>query len=52
VDAFLAANSTWKLEPPPDDAVPDEVLDEGKLRVLPQRHGTDGAFAARLRRVS
>jgi 16S rRNA C967 or C1407 C5-methylase (RsmB/RsmF family) len=23
----------------------------GRLRVLPQRHGTDGAFAARLRRV-
>ena len=28
------------------------VLDHGMLRVLPQRHGTDGAFAARLRRVS
>jgi 16S rRNA (cytosine967-C5)-methyltransferase len=52
VYAFLAANSGWKLEPPPDDAVPDDVLDDGKLRVLPQRHGTDGAFAARLRRVA
>jgi 16S rRNA C967 or C1407 C5-methylase (RsmB/RsmF family) len=30
--------------------VPGEVLDRGLLRVLPQRHGTDGAFAARLRK--
>jgi len=52
VDAFLTSNSAWKLEPPGDDAVPDDVLDDGKLRVLPHRHGTDGAFAARLRRVS
>jgi len=51
VDAFLAADSAWKLEPPADDAVPNDVLDDGKLRVLPHRHGTDGAFAARLRRV-
>jgi len=28
------------------------VLDAGRLRVLPQRHGTDGAFAARLRKAS
>jgi len=52
VDAFLAGNPGWKLEPPPDGAVPKDVLDDGKLRVLPQRHGTDGAFAARLRRVA
>jgi 16S rRNA (cytosine967-C5)-methyltransferase len=52
VDAFLAANPGWQLEPPPGDVVPSDVLDGGKLRVLPQRHGTDGAFAARLRRVS
>lgn len=51
VDAFLAANPGWRLEPPPADAVSDDVMDHGKLRVLPQRHGTDGAFAARLRRV-
>jgi 16S rRNA (cytosine967-C5)-methyltransferase len=29
-------------------AVPGEVLDGDWLRVLPQRHGVDGAFAARL----
>ena len=51
VDAFLAGNSAWKLDPPPDGSVPSDVVDDGKLRVLPHRHGTDGAFAARLRRV-
>ena len=52
VERFLAANPSWQLEPPPEGAVPAEVIDDGKLRVLPQRHGTDGAFAARLRRIS
>jgi hypothetical protein len=40
-----------RLEPPPEGAVPAAVLDAGRLRVLPQRHGTDGAVAARLRRA-
>jgi len=35
----------------PVGAVPPEVLDgAGRLCVLPQRQGVDGAFAARLRR--
>jgi 16S rRNA (cytosine967-C5)-methyltransferase len=50
VEAFLADHPDWMLEPPPAGAVPATVLDAGRLRVLPQRHGTDGAFAARLRR--
>jgi 16S rRNA (cytosine967-C5)-methyltransferase len=50
VNAFLQRHPEWKLEAPPAGAVPDEVLDEGRLRVLPQKHGTDGSFAARLRR--
>jgi 16S rRNA (cytosine967-C5)-methyltransferase len=50
IDAFLAENPGWRLEPPPAGVVPETVLDAGRLRVLPQRHGTDGAFAARLRR--
>lgn len=50
VEAFLADHPEWTLEPPPEGAVPATVLDAGRLRVLPQRHGTDGAFAARLRR--
>ncbi|MGH7651168.1 MAG: 16S rRNA (cytosine(967)-C(5))-methyltransferase RsmB [Gemmatimonadaceae bacterium] len=52
VDAFLADNLGWILEPPPAGSVSPDLLDRGRLRVLPQRHGTDGAFAARLRRVS
>ena len=51
VEAFLAANRGWKLEAPAPGTVPDETTDGGYLRVLPQRHGTDGAFAARLRRI-
>jgi 16S rRNA (cytosine967-C5)-methyltransferase len=50
VNAFLERNPEWRLEPPPAGTVPDEVLDQGRLRVLPQEHGTDGSFAARLRR--
>lgn len=52
VDAFLAAHPEFTLEPPEAGVVPDTVLDAGRLRVLPQRHGTDGAFAARLRRIA
>jgi 16S rRNA (cytosine967-C5)-methyltransferase len=50
VERFLAEHPEFSLEPPPAGVVPAEVLDAGRLRVLPQRHGTDGAFAARLRR--
>jgi 16S rRNA (cytosine967-C5)-methyltransferase len=52
VDSFLSENLNFILEPPPEGTLPPELLDGGRLRVLPQRHGTDGAFAARLRRVS
>ena len=51
VDAFLAANPDFVEEAPPADAVPDMVRDGARLRVLPQVHGVDGAFAARMRRV-
>ncbi|HTK47822.1 MAG TPA: 16S rRNA (cytosine(967)-C(5))-methyltransferase RsmB [Gemmatimonadaceae bacterium] len=51
IESFLSDSPEWRLEPPPDGAVPPAVLDAGRLRVLPQRHGTDGAFAARLRRA-
>ena len=50
IESFLSDNPAWRLEPPPEGSVPAAVLDAGRLRVLPQRHGTDGAFAARLRR--
>ena len=52
VESFLRDHPDWRLEPPPEGAVPALVLDAGRLRVLPQRHGADGAFAARLRRTS
>jgi 16S rRNA (cytosine967-C5)-methyltransferase len=47
---FLARNKDWTLEPPSPGTVPAETLDGGYLRILPQVHGSDGAFAARLRR--
>ena len=50
VEDFIAKNPEWVLEPPPAGTVPAETLDTGYLRVLPQVHGSDGAFAARLRR--
>ncbi len=50
VETFLTEHRDFVLEPPPAGAVPDTVLDAGRLRVLPHLHGTDGAFAARLRR--
>jgi 16S rRNA (cytosine967-C5)-methyltransferase len=51
VNEFLADDDSFVLEPPPAGTVPETVLDQGFLRVLPQVHGVDGAFAARLRRV-
>ncbi len=50
IESFLSEHRDWTLEPPPEGAVPPEVLDAGRLRVLPQKHGVDGAFAARLRK--
>jgi 16S rRNA (cytosine967-C5)-methyltransferase len=50
VKYFLDRHPGWIIDPPPEGAVPATVLDNGLLRVLSQRHGTDGAFAARLRR--
>ena len=50
VEQFLREHPEFVLEPPPAGTVPAGVLDAGRLRVLPQRHGVDGAFAARMRR--
>jgi 16S rRNA (cytosine967-C5)-methyltransferase len=48
---FLAGNSGFRREP--SAAVPSGLLSaEGDLMILPQQHGVDGAFAARLRRSS
>jgi 16S rRNA (cytosine967-C5)-methyltransferase len=51
IETFLRESPEWTLEPPPEGTLPVSVLDAGRLRVLPQRHGADGAFAARLRRA-
>lgn len=51
VEGFLRDNPSWRLEPPPAGTVPAPVMDGGYLRVLPQAHGVDGSFAARLRRI-
>lgn len=50
VATFLGEHAGWRLEAPPEGVVPAETLDGALLRVLPQQHGTDGAFAARFRR--
>ena len=52
VEAFLGRHPDFDREPPgPDAAVPEDVVDgRGDLRVLPWRRGTDGSYAARLRR--
>ena len=52
VQRFLDDHAGWTLEAPPEGMVPPSVVDGGALRVLPQRHGVDGAFAARLRRAA
>ncbi|MCU0646987.1 MAG: 16S rRNA (cytosine(967)-C(5))-methyltransferase RsmB [Gemmatimonadaceae bacterium] len=51
IDAFLARHPEFRLEPPPGSVVPMTTLDAGRLRVRPEHHGADGAFAARLRRA-
>jgi len=50
VDAFLARHPDFAMERA-DDFVPDAfTTDAGYFAALPHRHGTDGAFAARLRK--
>jgi 16S rRNA (cytosine967-C5)-methyltransferase len=50
MEGFLAKHSGWTVAPEPG-AVDASLLDgAGRLCVLPQRQGVDGAFAARLRR--
>jgi 16S rRNA (cytosine967-C5)-methyltransferase len=51
VEAFLAAHPDFRIDPP--TSVPAGVMDgAGRLCVLPQRQGVDGAFAARMRRTA
>jgi 16S rRNA (cytosine967-C5)-methyltransferase len=48
VDAFLAAHPAFRLDPPAD--FPLALDPDGYLRTRPDRHGTDGFTAVRLRR--
>lgn len=51
VDAFLDRHAEFAPAPPPAGTVAPELLDAaGRLVVLPQATGVDGAFAARMRR--
>jgi 16S rRNA (cytosine967-C5)-methyltransferase len=50
VNRFLQQHSQFRRDP--GEALPPELLTPaGDLLLLPQRHGVDGAFAARLRRA-
>jgi len=51
VEEFLSRHSEFARVPPPATAVPAELLTaDGDFQSLPQRHGIDGAYAARLAR--
>ncbi len=50
IEAFLGADRRFRREP--SATVPAELLTPtGDLALFPQRQGTDGAYAARLRRI-
>lgn len=50
VEAFLKRNPGFRREP--SEMPPTLLSPDGDLVLLPHRHGTDGAFASRLRRLS
>lgn len=51
VAAFLDRHAGFRLEPAPAHLPRAVVTARGTLATLPHRHGIDGAFGARLRRV-
>jgi len=53
VDGFLERHPEFRREPPPAaGVVPDEMMtDDGDLFVRPWTRGTDGSYAARLRKA-
>ena len=52
VDRFVKSFSHFRLEAPPAGFAPECLDARGCLRTLPNRTGTDGFFAARLRRLT
>src|SRR6267143_1790944 len=52
VNDFLERHPEFRRDAPPPGTVPAELLTEaGDFQSIPQRHGIDGAYAARLVRV-
>ena len=51
IERFLAGNPGFTLESVAGSAPDAVVTPEGYMRVLPQRDGCDGAFAARIRKT-
>jgi len=51
IDRFLARSPEFRREPPAG-LTSDLLSNKGDLELFPQRHGMDGAFAARLRRIA
>jgi len=49
VTAFLSRHDAFTLEQPPSGVL-RELSQAGMLKILPHKHGIDGAFAARLRK--
>ncbi|HET9985134.1 MAG TPA: 16S rRNA (cytosine(967)-C(5))-methyltransferase RsmB [Longimicrobiales bacterium] len=52
MEAFLSAHPEFEPAPPPEGLDPRMLDAAGRLLVLPQLFGVDGAFATRLRRRS
>ncbi len=51
LEKFIHTHPRYRLEPA-EEFVPKELVDGfGCVSILPQKHGIDGAFAARLRRI-
>ena len=50
IEQFLQSDPRFRREPGPAPA--ELITPAGDLMALPQRHGTDGAYAARLRRIA
>ncbi|PSQ86590.1 MAG: 16S rRNA (cytosine(967)-C(5))-methyltransferase RsmB, partial [Bacteroidetes bacterium QH_2_63_10] len=52
IDAFLDRHDNFARESAAGHVPNEMVSDAGVLATLPHQHRTDGAFAARLRRVT
>jgi len=52
VNRFLERHAGWRMDAVPDAVLPRLLDDAGRLVVLPQELGVDGAFAARMRKTT